>query len=210
MNNQIYDNEVIKKESNNKIFVIIICLLIFILMVIGVSMATFTYTKEKDSVNTISTGNVTLNYTENTNGIDITNAYPISDDVGRTLTLENQYFDFSINASIQGDVVADYEISAEKLETSTLSNDEVKLYLEKEVNNSYEEVMAPKHFTPLSESTDLGTVAGTMLLDSGSVDKTSSINYRLRMWVDANTIVGELEKNFGVRVSVKAKIDLSK
>ena len=210
MNNQIYDNEVIKKESNNKIFVIIICLLIFILMVIGVSMATFTYTKEKDSVNTISTGNVSLNYTENINGIDITNAYPISDDVGRTLTLENQYFDFSINASIQGDVVADYEISAEKLETSTLSNDEVKLYLEKEVNNSYEEVMAPKHFTPLSESTDLGTVAGTMLLDSGSVDKTSSINYRLRMWVDANTIVGELEKNFGVRVSVKAKIDLSK
>lgn len=210
MNNQIYDNEVIKKESNNKIFVIIICLLIFILMVIGVSMATFTYTKEKDSVNTISTGNVSLNYTENTNGIDITNAYPISDDVGRTLTLENQYFDFSINASIQGDVVADYEISAEKLETSTLSNDEVKLYLEKEVNNSYEEIMAPKHFTPLSESTDLGTVAGTMLLDSGSVDKTSSINYRLRMWVDANTIVGELEKNFGVRVSVKAKIDLSK
>ncbi len=210
MNNQIYDNEVIKKESNNKIFVIIICLLIFILMVIGVSMATFTYTKEKDSVNTISTGNVSLNYTENTNGIYITNAYPISDDVGRTLTLENQYFDFSINASIQGDVVADYEISAEKLETSTLSNDEVKLYLEKEVNNSYEEVMAPKHFTPLSESTDLGTVAGTMLLDSGSVDKTSSINYRLRMWVDANTIVGELEKNFGVRVSVKAKIDLSK
>ena len=210
MNNQIYDNEVIKKESNNKIFVIIICLLIFILMVIGVSMATFTYTKEKDSVNTIITGNVSLNYTENTNGIDITNAYPISDDVGRTLTLENQYFDFSINASIQGDVVADYEISAEKLETSTLSNDEVKLYLEKEVNNSYEEVMAPKHFTPLSESTDLGTVAGTMLLDSGSVDKTSSINYRLRMWVDANTIVGELEKNFGVRVSVKAKIDLSK
>lgn len=210
MNNQIYDNEVIKKESNNKIFVIIICLLIFILMVIGVSMATFTYTKEKDSVNTISTGNVSLNYTENTNGIYITNAYPISDDVGRTLTLENQYFDFSINASIQGDVVADYEISAEKLETSTLSNDEVKLYLEKEVNNSYEEIMAPKHFTPLSESTDLGTVAGTMLLDSGSVDKTSSINYRLRMWVDANTIVGELEKNFGVRVSVKAKIDLSK
>ena len=210
MNNQIYDNEVIKKESNNKIFVIIICLLIFILMVIGVSMATFTYTKEKDSVNTISTGNVSLNYTENTNGIYITNAYPISDDVGRTLTLENQYFQFSINVSIQGDVVADYEISAEKLETSTLSNDEVKLYLEKEVNNSYEEIMAPKHFTPLSESTDLGTVAGTMLLDSGSVDKTSSINYRLRMWVDANTIVGELEKNFGVRVSVKAKIDLSK
>ena len=210
MDNQNYDNDIIKKESNNKIFVVIICLLIFIFMVIGVSMATFTYTKEKDSVNTISTGNVSLDYTENTNGIDITNAYPMSDDVGRTLTYENQYFDFSINTSVSGNVVANYEIAAEKVESSTLSNDEVKLYLEKEVNNSYEEVMAPKNFTPLSESTDLGTMAGTMLLDSGSVNRTSTINYRLRMWVDADTVVGELEKSFGVRVSVKAQIDLSK
>ena len=210
MDNQNYNDDIMKKESNNKVFVVIICLLIFIFMVIGVSMATVTYTREKDSVNTISTGNVSLNYTENTNGIDITNAYPMADDVGRTLTDENQYFDFSINASISGNVVANYEIAAEKVESSTLSNNEVKLYLEKEVNNSYEEVMAPKNFTPLSESTDLGTMAGTMLLDSGSVNKTSTINYRLRMWVDANAIVGELEKSFGVRVSVKAKIDLDK
>ena len=209
MDNQNYNNDIIKKESNNKIFIVIICLFIFIFMVIGVSMATFTYTKEKDSVNTISTGNVSLNYTENTNGIDITNAYPMSDEVGRTLTDENQYFDFSIDASIKGDVVANYEIAAEKVENSTLSNDEVKLYLEKETNNSYEEVMAPKHFTPLTKSTELGTMAGTMLLDSGSVSKTTTINYRLRMWVDSNTVVSELEKNFGVRVSIKAKIDLS-
>ena len=209
MDNQNYNDDIMKKESNNKVFVVIICLLIFIFMVIGVSMATVTYTREKDSVNTISTGNVSLNYTENTNGIDITNAYPMADDVGRTLTDENQYFDFSINASISGNVVANYEIAAEKVENSTLSNDEVKLYLEKETNNSYEEVMAPKHFTPLTKSTELGTMAGTMLLDSGSVSKTTTINYRLRMWVDSNTVVSELEKNFGIRVSIKAKINLS-
>ena len=209
MDNQNYNDETLKKESNNKIFIIIICLFIFIIMVIGVSMATFTYTKENKSINTISTGNIYLNYTEDTNGINITNAYPMADEVGKTLTKEDQYFDFTVEASISGDVVASYEVSAEKETSSTLDNDEVKLYLEKKVNNTYQEVMAPKNFTPLKESTDLGTMAGSMLLDSGTVSKSSTVNYRLRMWVSDTTILDNLEKSFGVRVSIKAKVDLS-
>ena len=210
MSNGNYDEKTINKEFNGKLFIIIICLLIFIIMVIGFSMATFTYTKKNKSVNTISTGNIYLNYTEDTNGINITNAYPMSDEVGKTLTNENQYFDFTVEAKIDGDVVANYEVSAEKDPTSTLNNNEVKLYLEKKVNNSYQEVMAPKSFTPLNETTDLGTSAGSMLLDSGTLSKSSSVNYRLRMWVSDTTILDNFEKSFGVRVSVKANVDLSK
>ena len=209
MDSQNFNDEEIKKESNNKIFVIIICLFIFIIMVIGVSMATFTYTKENNRVNTISTGNIYLNYTEDTNGINITNAFPLTDNVGKLLSDENQYFDFTVEAKISGDVVAKYEVSAEKETSSTLDNNEVKLYLEKMVNNSYQEVMAPKNYTPLKESTDLGTEVGTMLLDSGTFTKSSSVNYRLRMWVADNAVIDNLERTFGVRVSIKAKIDLS-
>ena len=209
MDNQNYNDEMLKKESNNKIFIIVVCLFIFIIMVIGVSMATFTYTKEKESVNTISTGNVYLNYTEDTNGINITNAFPMADEVGMTLTDENQYFDFTVDAKITGDVVANYEIAAEKETSSTLNDDEVKLYLEKKVNNSYEEVMAPKNFTPLKETTDLGSMAGTMLLDTGTISKSTSVSYRLRMWVADTAVIDNLEKTFGVRVSIKAKVDLS-
>ena len=209
MDNKNYNDELIKKESNNKVFIIIICLFIFIIMVIGISMATFTYTKENKSINTISTGNIYLNYTEDTNGINITNAYPMADEVGKALTNEDQYFDFTVEASLEGDVSANYEVSAEKEASSTLDNDEVKLYLEKKVNNTYQEVMAPKNFTPLKESTDLGTMAGSMLLDSGTVSKSSTVNYRLRMWVADTTILDNLEKSFGVRVSIKAKVDLS-
>ena len=210
MDNQNYSDKMIKKDSNSKIFIVIVCLFIFIIMVIGISISTFTYTKEKESINTISTGNVYLNYTEDTNGINITNAYPMSDEVGKTLTNEEQYFDFTVDAKISGDVVANYEVSAEKEVSSTLDNNEVKLYLEKMVNNSYQEVMAPKNYTPLKESTDLGTEVGTMLLDSGTFTKSSSVNYRLRMWVADNAVIDNLERTFGVRVSIKAKVDLSK
>lgn len=203
-----HNDDELKRESSGKLFVIVIILLIFIFAFIGISVATFTYTKEKDSVNTISTGNVYLNYTEDTNGINITNAYPVSDEVGKTLTDENYYFDFTVEGKFKGNLQVNYEVAAEKLESSTLSNDEVKLYLEKKVDDSYEEVMAPKNFTPLKESTDLGTMAGSMLLDKGSFSKSDEVNYRLRMWVADTTILGEFEKNFGVRVSIKAKVDL--
>ena len=192
MNNQNFNDNSIKKDLNNKMFVIVICLFIFIIMVIGISMATFTYTRENKSINTISTGNIYLNYTEDTNGINITNAYPMTDEVGKTLTNEAQYFDFTVEASLDNDVVANYEVSAEK-----------------EVS-SCQEVMAPKYFTPLKESTDLGTMAGSMLLDGDSIKGKTVINYRLRMWVDEDTILGAFEKSFGVRVSIKAKIDLEK
>lgn len=205
-----HKDDQLKRESSGKLFIIIIALLIFIITMIGLSLATFTYTKEKDSLNTISTGNIYLNYTEDTNGINITDAYPINDEVGKALTDQNYYFDFSVEADISGNVVADYEVAAEKVNNSTLSNDDVKLYLEKKNENAYEEVMAPKNFTPLKESTDLGTLAGSMLLDKDSLSKSGTVNYRLRMWVDGDTILGDLEKTFGVKVSIKAKVDLDK
>ena len=204
----VQKDDEIKRESGGKLFIIVIALLIFIFTFIGVSIATFTYTKEKDSVNTIGTGNVYLNYTEDNNGINITNAYPVNDEVGKTLTDKNYYFDFTVEGKFSGDLVADYEIFAEKIASSTLSNDEVKLYLEKKVDDTYEEVMAPKNFTPLKESTKLGTMAGAMLLDKGEMSKSDEINYRLRMWVADTTILGEFEKTFGVRVSIKAKVNL--
>ena len=209
MDDKTQTNEEIKRESNEKKLIIIIALLIFIITVIGVSVATVTYTKQSNNINTISTGNIYLNYTEDTNGISITDAYPLTDEVGKTLTNENQYFDFSVSATLSGDVVAKYEIAAIKESSSTLSNDEVKLYLEKKVNDKYEEVMAPQNYTPLTESTSLGTEVGSMLLDSASVSKSEVIQYRLRMWVADDVVLDSLQRSFSVRVAIKAKVDLN-
>ena len=209
MDDKTQTNEEIKRESNEKKLIIIIALLIFIITVIGVSVATVTYTKQSNNINTISTGNIYLNYTEDTNGISITDAYPLTDEVGKTLTNENQYFDFSVSATLSGDVVAKYEIAAIKESSSTLSNDEVKLYLEKKVNDKYEEVMAPQNYIPLTESTSLGTEVGSMLLDSASVSKSEVFQYRLRMWVADDVILDSLQRSFSVRVAIKAKVDLN-
>ena len=205
MNNENYEQE-IKREKNSRLFVIIIAFLIFIIMVVGVSMAAITYTNTKNSINTISTGNVYMNYNEDSNGINITDAYPIADEVGKKLMSKGEYFDFSVTAKFEGKLVADYEIAALKEADSTLSDDAVKLYLEKYEDGNYVEVMAPKSFTPLKEKTALGTKEGQMLLYKNRFTKSGVDNYRLRMWVAEDAILGTLQKNYGVKVSVVAKV----
>lgn len=41
--------------------------------------------------------NVSMTYTESTNGISIENASPTSDEVGKKLNGKNEYFDFTVS-----------------------------------------------------------------------------------------------------------------
>ncbi len=200
------ENE-IKRQSNKQFFFSIICLLIVLLMIIGVSTAVYNFTNESNHINTIDTGNISLQFTEDTNGISITDAQPISDEMGKTLSGAGEYFDFTVQATIKGNATTTYEVSAEKATSSTLANDEVKLYLEQQINGTYQEVMEPTVFTPLTSQTEIGSNAGTMLLVRDSVSSTSSTNYRLRMWVNGTTPLTEDSRSFSVQVVVNAKID---
>ena len=114
------NEEEIKRESNRNLFITIIAILILILIVIGFSTAILVFTDKDNNINSISTGNIKLDYQESMNGINITNAMPMTDAVGKTLTDKNQYFDFSVVANITGEANIVYEVSAEKLEESSM------------------------------------------------------------------------------------------
>lgn len=196
--------EELKEEKNGKLYFTLIILLLLILLIIGISAISVTVTKKGDKTNSITTGRISLDYTEDTNGITITNAMPMTDESGKTMSATNQYFDFSVTSTIQGNATITYEISGQKQENSTLKNNEVKLYLEKKNGGTYEEVMKPKHFTPLTSLTDVGSEKGTMLLYKNTVDTSKTDNYRLRMWVDENTKVDATQRIFTVQVALHA------
>ncbi|HIT11117.1 MAG TPA: hypothetical protein IAC24_05920 [Candidatus Onthousia faecigallinarum] len=197
----------IKRQSNKSFFFSIICLLIVLLMIVGFSTAIYSFTNEENNINTIDTGNISLMFTEDTNGITITDAKPLSDEMGKVLNGSGEYFDFTIQATIKGKATTTYEISAEKTTNSTLENNEVKLYLEQQKNGIYEEVMEPTVFTPLTEQTEIGSSVGSMLLTKNSVDETTSVKYRLRMWMADDAEITGTSRTFSVQVAVNAKID---
>ena len=205
MNYNQYEEE---KENRSKgsLFITLLVLLILLVLVFGVSFATITFTSSDSKSNTLRTGELMLTYTENTNGISIENALPISDDVGIKLSSENEYFDFTVGTTIHGKTTIQYEISEEKDVNSTLAEEDVKLYLERKVGNNYETEMSPQEFTPLSKKTRWGTPKGSMLLTTGKSSKTETIQYRLRMWVRKEATLESDAKTFIVHVNLKGGV----
>ena len=193
-----------EKQSSRKTLLIILAVTILVISVISLSFATFQQEYKDDSSNSIATGNISMNYTESINGISIVNAMTTSDVVGKALKGTGEYFDFTINSTIVGNASLQYEIAAVKDSNSTIPNSDIKLYLEQQVSGSYEEVMAPTVFTPINTISEVGSPAGSMILRTVTKDKTSSDNYRLRMWIKEDAQVGQAQ-SYTVKVNVYGK-----
>jgi len=198
--------------KKNKIgFTIIMCLLL-IMVTIGVTYAAFSFTKEGTVENSLETGTIVLTYTEGKTAITLNEAYPMSDEQGKLLTGENNVFDFTVTATLGKDTVITYEVTTVKIpitDMEPLLDNEVRLYLERAIDPEieYTEIMAPTNFIPKGEVSEIGSPLGSMILDTGtfSNEGVTIHNYRLRMWVDENTEITDVQKKYGIKINVYAK-----
>ncbi len=172
-----------KKREN---IVIIVVLIVMVIAIVGVSYAAFSYNRE-GSINSITTGAITMTYEETDNTISLTGALPTTDKTGMVRMNPGEYFDFSISSEITGDVNINYEISAKDITTSDRKIDGkyIKLYLTKLNGESEDGLMVPETYNEeTSENTYTGRPAGEMSLYTSSMNSSESNNYRLRMYVD--------------------------
>lgn len=202
-------NESINKDSNSKsTWLIIICIIILILAVVGVSYAAIFYSKAGEKVNRVTTGTMTMSYSENTNGINLTNAYPMTDDIGRNLNDTNQYFDFTVNATIGGNVIIDYVVTATKEGDSTLPDNAVKVYLTNLNSGTESQVLAPTKVSDLqiTYQNTAGAPDGQYVLFYSTFSQTEARNYRLRMWVASDYVLPSFSQTYKLRVNVYGSI----
>ena len=194
------------KENNSKqVLLSVLGVAILVVAVVGVSFAAFSYSKTGEKVNTITTGTITMSYSETTNGINLTNALPMSDGVGKALSEEEQYFDFTVSANITGTTTINYAITASKEEESTLPDTAVKVYLTDMDGTADTQILAPTKvsgLTPTTGSEPSGTPSGQFILHTGTFDTTSSHDYRLRMWVADDYQVTGSSATYKLRVNV--------
>ena len=162
--------------------------LILVLMIVGISYAAFKFTGLGKKENTITTGAITMKYTESTNTISMNNALPTTDKTGKVRLTEGEYFDFTLEGTIKGTENINWEIAAEDVTTSSKKIDGkyIKLYLTSlDDNNKETEVMEPTVYTTeSSENTYTGRPTGMMSLAKGTTSTSFSTKYRLRMYVD--------------------------
>ena len=188
----------LKKKEN---IVIIVVLIVMILAIVGVSYAAFNFSKTGTKVNSITTGSITMTYTETDNVINLSGALPTTDKTGKTLS---DYFEFTVSSNITGNVNINYEISAKK-ESGTLDNQYIKLYLTRVTASGEEELMTPETYNEETSSNSYtGRPANEMSLYTSSMNSSESNTYRLRMYVDEsyNPQGDGGGKTFSVRVNV--------
>ena len=171
-----------KKKEN---IIIIVVLVVMILAIVGVSYAAFSYGKTGSKVNSITTGSITMTYTETDNTISLSGALPTTDKTGMVRLNPGEYFDFSVSSEITGDVNINYEISAKKEDGNTIGGEYIKLYLTRLTDDGEEALMAPETYSEEASANDYtGRPVNEMSLYTSSMNSSESNNYRLRMYVD--------------------------
>ena len=150
-----------KNNKKKTLILSIIGLIGLVIVTIGITYAVFTYTKLGTTDNTITSGTLKFLYTENTGvktGIKLTNALPISDTQGEALDGDNNVFDFSIEATNTGTEVIPYEISLREKDTSTLAEENVKIYLTDRTETQETSLLEPTKYSELTQtSINVGT-----------------------------------------------------
>ena len=175
------------KENNSKqVLLSVFGVAILVVAVVGVSFAAFSYSKTGEQVNTITTGTITMSYSEDTNGINLIDALPMTDEQGKALAGENNVFEFTVGATITGTTTINYAVTATKESGSSLDDTAVKVYLTDITSGGDTQVLAPTKVSALTKtgnSEASGAPSNQYKLTSGTFTNTTTRKYRLRMWV---------------------------
>lgn len=204
-----------KKEQTKRIVFIILGVLLLIGSVLVVSFAIFVFEDMSNHYNSITTGTtgeetLFFSYNEDSNGIDLENAVPLADEIGKKLVHNNSniqgvnqgYFDFSIRA---GGVPTDgikYQIYATVEEDSDMDPDFMKIYLTDEQDNALE---GYKEEVPLfSNLEEYAEENNSKLIYEGTITEKVTQRFRLRLWIAKDYTDGSTSKTFKIKINVKA------
>ena len=84
---------------------------------------------------------------------------------------------------------------------NSISDNDIKVYLEKEDSGSYNSILKPVKYTPLKKKTELGTKNG-MVITKQVVKKNTIDNYRLRIWLSDSS--KSASGNYAVEININA------
>ena len=204
------------KDNNSKqVLLSVLGVAILVVAVVGVSFAAFTFSQTGNVENKITTGIISMTYTEPENGINLTNAMPMTDDSGKVLADDNEKFDFTVTATIQdggAGTVINYALAATTTEGATLKDQYVKVYLtdqeDRPIGDYATNAMTVGSLEDGTGASDAaGVPEGQKVLYRNTYNATTTSTYRLRMWVSEDYPIDTASgsETYTLRVNVYGK-----
>ena len=193
-----------KKEISFKVWMLLIAVFLSVGAVIGLSSYLFYCEPKNIEYDEVSGGEISMTYTDDKNIFAITNGIKMSDADGMIQDASDKFFDFSINTDISNANNLEYSIILVKdEELSTALDENVKIYLEKEVSGSYSEVTGPIVFSSNMKDSEY---KNAMTIYRGTNKNNKTENFRLRMWIsDTAEVTPEQIQNYSVKIMVDGK-----
>lgn len=195
-----------------KISIAIIILLLVVVSSIGRSYAIWTYTKSQSSSNLVEAGCLNITYNDlkedgNTSSINLENAYPLSDDVGKQLS------PYKVTITNDCTLAASYDIFLSTFSSNALAEDYLKVYFIRTDDNT---IWGPQLINSLSVANLNNSLKNTIekqineqiknsyVLASGVLNPSESKTYELRMWVSKTAPNDTMNKSFKSIVYMQA------
>ncbi len=179
-------------KENKKVPVIILAICLLALLCIGLSYAWWRYTAIQDKTNVGISKCLKLELTNQSDEINLTNMYPITDEEGRKLTP----YTFTLTNTCT--MSAEYTLNMEMLEGTTLNSK----YLAVMVNNGNINLLSSYDTatTEIDGSTESRTIDTGILMPNGSKD------YSISLWMDKSVTLADdaQNKTFKSKVVVNA------
>ena len=182
--------------KRNVIFLSVL-VLTTMLVGIGVSYSLWNISTSQDTTNMAESKCFDLSISNQENSINLDNAYPISNDNGKSLT------PYTFTVTNTCDITAEYSVNLEILKDSTLSSKFVDVMLE---NNDIKEINLLSNFDK-ADKVNTSSIESRKLT-TGILKSQESKDYSLRLWLDYNTTLEDLNneiKSFKSKIIVVGK-----
>lgn len=220
-----------ERKTSKQLILFVIVFIVLLISVVGFTYAFFTYQRTSGDDTVVKAGQLMLGYIEETNGIEIQDAVPKSDDDALNTENASDYFDFYISYALPTSASIKYEIDIENItedilgEDTTyfvLESDRVKLALENrsEVYPDNPLLVGPTYLSTLELTPASNEKAGYKFYDKTvtGTGKVANDYYRLYMWIPevdsagkeipltdtVDGVKGIQNRAFSIRVNVQA------
>ncbi len=190
------------KEKKRFLIFLLIFIICLIFLISSISFAMFGHHHSGSHDNVIDTGSVLFSFNEGSNYIEILNAYPISDQIGKNYSGDKQYFDFSVSVGFSKKVKnknLNYEVSLIPLNNNTLDDKYIRVYLTKNGKDISINEKIVNNFSDLDKSIKYKN--GKVLITE-NVKKNTINNYRLRLWLSDKYEVTNKSLVFKCKVAI--------
>ena len=179
--------------KNKKVTIAIISVVALLLVLIGVTYAYWLVTKTQTNSNILSSACLDITLDSESNDIRLSNQYPLSDEDGMKLIPYTFTVTNNCNMSIE------YQVALESIgeEATAIASSALKVALDTKSELLSNKAAAQTTVSGAYASHKIGY--GTL---TASGNEGSSVTHDLRIWIDENAPISEMNKTYQSKISV--------